>query len=163
RLANALVSTGASPAEMSWRAGVDVLCLGLSKTGAIGCEIIVLFGAARDRFGELKARAKRSGHMPPKMRFLAAQGLALLKDGLWLRLAETANQRARQLANALCGHAGVTLAHAVDGNEVFAALPGPLVADLQARGAKFYPWPDGTHRFVCSWATPEADIEQLFA
>ncbi len=163
RLANALASNGASPAEMSWRAGVDALCLGLTKTGAIGCEIILLFGPAREQFDALKARAKRAGHMPPKMRYLAAQALAMLEDDLWLELAGEANRRARQLANALCAEAGVRLAYPVDGNEVFVALPAELEASLRQRGAAFYPWPGGLSRFVCSWVTREAEIEALLA
>ncbi len=82
RLANALISTGALPAEMTWKAGIDVLTFGLTKTGAIGCEIIVLFGQMRAHMEALKARAKRSGHMPPKMRYLAAQGQAMLREDL---------------------------------------------------------------------------------
>ncbi|MEO0548783.1 MAG: beta-eliminating lyase-related protein [Pseudomonadota bacterium] len=163
RLANALVSTDARPAEMTWQAGVDVLTFGLTKTGAIGCEIILLFGKARQAFADLQARAKRSGHMPPKMRFLAAQALALLEHGLWLDLAASANQSARQVSNILCTAPGVSLTQPVDGNEVFAALPPELVSQLTAAGAKFYPWPDGSYRLVCSWATSETELEALRA
>jgi threonine aldolase len=158
RFANALVSTGASPADMSWRAGVDVMSFGATKNGGAGCEAILLFGRMRDRLHELRVRAKRSGHMPPKMRFLGAQMAAYLKDGLWLELAGAANGAARQLADAFT-RAGGELAHPVDGNEVFCRLP-PGAADRLARaGATFYPWPDGSHRFVCSWATSKAEIE----
>jgi len=161
RLANALVSTGAEPAAMSWQAGIHALTLGLTKTGAIGCEIILLFGPARARFADLRARAKRAGHMPPKMRFLAAQALAMFEGGLWLELAGTANQRARMLANTLCARPGVRLASPVEGNEVFVSLPGELETDLRQRGARFYPWPGGLCRFVCSWATEESEIAAL--
>lgn len=161
RLANALVSTGASPAQMSWKAGVDVLTLGLTKTGAIGCEIILLFGNMRARFAELRARAKRSGHMPPKMRFLAAQAEALLRDGLWLDLAAQANARANELANLLCAYPDVRLAYPTGGNEVFAHLPPILEQKISGAEVKFYPWPGGSHRFVCSWATPSSSLEKL--
>lgn len=161
RLANALAHTGASAAEMSWKAGVDVLCLGLTKTGAVGCEIIILFGDARSRFKELQARAKRSGHMPPKMRFLAAQALAMFRDGLWLDLAATANQRARQVADVLCRRASTELTQPVHGNEVFARLEEDAVSALKRAGAAFYPWPDGSYRFVTSWCTPQPTIDQL--
>lgn len=161
RLANALVSTSASPAEMSWKAGIDVVTLGLTKTGAIGCEIILLFGEMRSRFEALKARAKRSGHMPPKMRFLAAQANAMLEDGLWLNLASQANQSARQLADLLCAKPDVRLAYPTDGNEVFAILPSELEARVKAGGVKCYPWPGGSYRFVCSWSTPASDLEAL--
>ena len=161
RLANALLSTGTSPAEMSWKVGVDVLTLGLTKTGAMGCEIILLFGGMRSQFGNLRARAKRSGHMPPKMRFLAAQAEALLADGRWLRLAEQANRSARQLADMLCGLSGVELAYPTDGNEVFVNLPAKYEAAIQRAGVKCYPWPGGSYRFVCSWATQHAELEAL--
>lgn len=162
RLANALVSTGASPAEMTWRAGVDVLCFGATKNGAVGCEAIILFGAARQRAQDLMVRAKRAGHMPPKMRFLAAQMSAYLKDGLWLQLARRANASATSLATALT-RAGAELAHPVDGNEVFARLPDGMADRLSAAGTKFYPWIDGSHRFVCSWATEPSEIDAFAA
>ena len=161
RLANALVSTGASPAQMTWKAGIDVLTLGLTKTGAIGCEIIILFGEMRQRFDLLKARAKRSGHMPPKMRFLAAQAVAMLSDGLWLELAGHANQKAKELANLLCAHEGVRLAYPTDGNEVFASLPEPIESKIKAGGVGCYPWPGGSYRFVTHWATPDRDLDAV--
>jgi threonine aldolase len=157
RLGNVLASGKATAAEMTWQARVDVLTFGLTKTGAIGCEIILLFGSARKKFGELKARAKRSGHMPPKMRFLAAQAYAMLEDGLWLHLAGQANARAQALADVFTG-AGFDLAYPVDGNEVFPILSEEAARRLQAAGGVFYPWPGGIYRFVCSWNTPEAEI-----
>ena len=160
RLANALISTGASPAEMSWKAGVDVLTLGLTKTGAMGCEIILLFTRAREKFRELHARAKRSGHMPPKMRYLAAQGEAMLRDGLWLELARRANASATELARAFTT-AGADLINPVEGNEVFVGLSDAQAESLRAAGAAFYPWPEGGFRFVCSWATDEAEIRRV--
>jgi threonine aldolase len=162
RFANALVSTGAKPAEMSWRAGVDVMSFGATKNGALGCEAIILFGSARQRLGDLKARAKRAGHMPPKMRYLAAQMSAYLKDGLWLDLARRANASAQELSRAIIAKGG-ELAHPVDGNEVFIHLPEGMAARLSSAGAGFYPWMDGSHRFVCSWATTPDDIAALTA
>jgi threonine aldolase len=163
RLGNALVSTGASPAEMSWKSGVDVLTLGLTKTGAIGCEIIVLFGGMRAQFGRLQARAKRSGHMPPKMRFLAAQAEAMLTENLWLTLAAKANENATELANLLCAKPGVSLAYPTDGNEVFCVLPPEIETRIVNAGVKCYPWPGGSYRFVCSWATPQSDLSAMRA
>ncbi|MBU1289259.1 MAG: threonine aldolase [Alphaproteobacteria bacterium] len=161
RFGNALVATGASPAEMSWKAGVDVLTFGLTKTGAMGCEIIMLFGKAREKAGELKARAKRSGHMPPKMRYLAAQAEAMLDGDLWLDLAARANKAALKLAATLMAQPGVHLVTKPGGNEVFARLPEGLAERLMAAGAVFYPWPDGSHRFVCSWATQDDEISAV--
>jgi threonine aldolase len=161
RFANALVRREVSPAEMSWKAGIDVLTLGLTKTGAIGCELIILFGEMAERASLLRARAKRGGHMPPKLRFLAAQALALFEDGLWLDLARRANRSARLVADLLCAQPGVELAYPVDGNEVFVRLPQDLLRRLSNAGATFYPWPGGSHRLVCSWATGGDTIEDL--
>ncbi len=160
RLANALVSTKAEAAAMTWQAGVDVLTLGLTKTGGLGCELIILFGEARSRYKDLTIRAKRSGHMPPKMRFLAAQAHAMLDGGLWLELAAKANASARRLSSVFL-NAGLEFAYPVDGNEVFVFLEAEQVARLIAAGAKFYPWPGGSYRFVCSWATEGAEIDAL--
>jgi threonine aldolase len=160
RLGNALVATGASPAEMSWKAGVDVLTFGLTKTGAMGCEIILLFGAARQKRRELEARAKRSGHMPPKMRYLAAQAEAMLADDLWLELAAQANAMAQKLAGGLEAR-GIPLAFAPQGNEVFALLSDDQVTALRAAGAVFYPWMGGSQRLVCSWATQPEEVDAL--
>ncbi len=160
RLGNALAGSSASPAEMTWKAGVDILTLGLTKTGAIGCEIIVMFADMARKFPELQARAKRSGHMPPKMRYLAAQAHALLTDGLWLELAGKANRAAKTLADGFVS-LGIELVYPVDGNEVFAALSVSQADALRSKGAKFYSWPGGSHRFVCSWMTAQAEIDDL--
>ncbi len=162
RFGNAISGTGASPAELSWRAGVDVLTLGLTKTGAMGCEVILLFAGAREKAAELKLRAKRSGHMPPKMRFLAAQAEAMLAGDLWLDLAGHANRMARVLAEGFEAR-GFRLAYPCEGNEVFAALPPDVVGVLTGAGCAFYPWPGGSSRFVCSWATTEAEVQALLA
>jgi len=157
RFANLIAGSTASPAEMSWKAGVDILTFGLTKTGAMGCEIIMLFGDARKKLGQLQARAKRAGHMPPKMRFLAAQAQAMLEGGRWLDLARSANARAQELADVFM-KAGFELAYPVDGNEVFAFLSPDAAKRLSSAGGKFYPWPGGSSRFVCAWNTSAEDI-----
>ena len=162
RFANMIAGSTASPAEMSWRAGVDILTFGLTKTGAMGCEIIMLFGETRKKLGELHARAKRAGHMPPKMRYLAAQAKAMLEGGRWLELAKGANARAQELADAFM-KAGVELAYPVDGNEVFAFLSPEAAKRLSAAGGKFYPWQGGSYRFVCAWNTGPEDVRALAA
>lgn len=163
RLANALLSTGTSPAEMTWRAGVDVLTLGLTKTGAIGCELIILFGEMREKYAELQARAKRSGHMPAKMRFIAAQAEAMLSDNLWLNLAGQANTSAQNLASILLAVPEARLAYPVQGNEVFMYLPKNYVTTMYKSGVRFYPWLGGSHRFVCNWQTSEQGIADIKA
>lgn len=163
RFASALAGLGCSPAELTWKSGVDVLCLGATKTGALAAEAVILFPSVMDRFVKLQARQKRSGHMAPKMRYIAAQLDAWLDDGLWLKLASHANHAARRLAEGLTRIDGVSLAHPVDGNEVFARLDPPVAARLQAAGAGFYGWPDGSARFVASWCTRDAEIDALLA
>lgn len=162
RFGNAVAGCGMSPAAMSWKAGVDVLTLGLTKTGAMGCEIILLFGKARAKFQELRVRAKRSGHMPAKMRYLAAQAEALLQDGLWLDLAAHANAMAKKLATEFTSVC-YPLAYPAEGNEVFAKLAERDTGFLRQGGVQFYKWPGGSYRFVCSWATTEADIAAFHA
>lgn len=161
RFGNALAHTGASPAQMSWQAGVDVLTLGLTKTGALSCDVVILFGQAKAKGKELRARAKRAGHMPAKMRFLAAQAEAMLEGGLWLDLSRHANAMAQKLA-AVFREDSIELAWDVQGNEVFALLDPHDIDKLQEDGAAFYAeWPGGSSRFVCSWATTEAEIESV--
>lgn len=161
RFANALVSTGATPAEMSWKAGVNLMSFGATKNGALGCEAILLFGETRKLAPDLFARAKRAGHMPPKMRFLASQMAAYLKGGLWLDLARKANASAKKLADVLVSAGKGGMAYPLDGNEVFVDIEPDIAEKLRAAGASFYPWAGKTHRFVCSWATTEAEISAV--
>ncbi|WP_330199071.1 threonine aldolase family protein [Hyphobacterium lacteum] len=158
RFANALVSLGCSPADMSWKAGGDILCFGATKNAALGAEAIILFGETRDRLGELQARQKRSGHMGPKARFIAAQMCAWLDNDLWLDLARKANSAAREIERLLMRSGGAEMAHPVDGNEVFARLDPVLADQLQKAGAGFYAWPDGSARFVASWCTSAEEL-----
>lgn len=157
RFANALVSSTESAAAMSWQAGADILCLGATKNGALGAEAILLFGEARARLSELQARQKRSGHMGPKARYIAAQMLAWLRDDLWLDLARHANAAAAKIAEIL-RKAGADILHPVDGNEVFARMDDALAEQLRTGGAGFYQWPDGSARLVASWSTSDAEL-----
>ncbi|MGY6628444.1 MAG: threonine aldolase family protein [Oceanicaulis sp.] len=161
RFASALTGLGCSPAQLTWKSGVDVLCLGATKTGALAAEAVILFPSVMDRFARLQARQKRAGHMAPKMRYIAAQLDAWLDNGLWLDLAASANRAAQRLVGGLTQIAGVSLAHPVDGNEVFARLDPAVAERLQAAGAGFYAWPDGSARFVASWCTTDAEIDAL--
>ncbi len=163
RFANALVHLDCSPAEMTWRRGVDVLCMGATKDGALAAEAVILFGEARAQFPKLQARQKRAGHMLPKMRYVAAQLDAWLENDLWLELARHANASARDLTERLCAIPGVTPAQPCQGNEVFLHLDPAVAERLQAAGAGFYGWPDGSARFVASWRTTKADIDAVVA
>jgi len=162
RFANALVATGAAPADLTWRAGIDALSLGLTKTGGINAEIVILFGDTAERFDELEARRKRAGLMPPKARYPAAEALAMFRDDLWLNLARQANEAAARLAAGLAAIDGVEIVHPVEGNLVFARLPASVIDHLGQTGAGFYQLgAERVCRFVCSWATQPADIDDL--
>ena len=144
---------------MSWKAGVDVLSFGATKNGAIAAEAVVFFDKRRmTGMAELR---KRAGMLWSKHRFLAVQWQAYLTDDLWLRLARTANERARVLASELAKLRGAELAYPPDANEVFIRLPDPLIDRLDADGFKFYRYGDGVIRLVSSFATSEPDVARL--
>jgi threonine aldolase len=158
RFANAVAQLGCHPADISWRAGVDVLSFGAIKNGGMTAEAIVIFDPAIA--DELRFRRKRAGQMPSKGRFQAAQLLAMMKDDVWLRNARAANHGARQLAAAAAGR----LLYPVEANEVFVQLYPGEADRLRALGFGFYDWGaagSGEARFVVSWDTPEADIAAL--
>ena len=174
RFANALVALGVSPAQMSWRAGVDVLSFGATKNGAFACEAVVFFDKARaETFPYLR---KRGGHTVSKGRFLGAQMGAYLEGDLWLDLARHSNAAAQRLAQGLAASPGVRLVWPTQANEVFAAAPAGRVAAWAAAGAAFYPWttrsaPPETAaregetmlRLVTSFATSDAEIDAFLA
>lgn len=161
RFANAVAGMNASAADLSWRSGVDVLSFGATKNGAMAAEAVVFFKPELAQ--DFLYRRKRGGHLFSKMRFLSAQLLAMLQDGLWLRLAREANARAQELADGLRKLPGVTVAWPVQANEVFAAMPEAMVSRLKAGGAQFHPWTaDGQlHRFVCSFDKTPNDVAAL--
>ena len=163
RFANAMAALACPPAELTWKAGVDALCLGATKNGAMAAEAVILFPSVMDRMPMLQARQKRAGHMAPKMRFIAAQFDAWLADGLWLDLARHANARAQTLADGLSALPDVEAVAPREGNEVFARLSPALADRLKAAGAGFYAWPDGSCRFVASWCTKPEEVEALLA
>jgi threonine aldolase len=153
-----------TPAELTWRSGVDVLSFGASKNGALAVEAILVFDPSRA--ASLGFRRKRAGHLFSKMRVLAAQLEAYLTDDLWLRHARHANAMAQRLAEGLRGIAGVRLCHPVEANEVFAELPERLIQALYAEGFQFYRWMDDrstTVRLVTAFNTRLQDIEALVA
>ena len=163
RFANAVAAGNASPADLTWRAGVDVLSFGATKNGAMAAEAVVVFNP--EVVEQLGFRRKRSAHLFSKMRFLSAQLEAYVADDLWLRNARHANAQAAALAEALQA-AGVDLLFPVEANEIFATAPREIWDRLQATGFVFYTWgdPDRPHaRFVTSFNTDPADIEKFGA
>lgn len=159
RFANALAAQGCSPAELTWKAGVDVLSFGGTKNGCVMAEAVVFFDP--DKAADFAFRRKRAGHLLSKMRFISAQLEAYLADGLWLRLARNANARARQLADGLQALPGVTLEHPVEANEVFVRLPATLAEGLKRQGVVAAHWEGEIWRFVGAFDTDAATIETV--
>ncbi len=169
RFANAVAHLGCTPAEVTWRAGVDILSFGATKGGAMAAEAIIVFGDdARDGLcQEIEYRRKRGGHLLSKMRYCSAQLDAYVADGLWLRLAGNANAMAKRLSEGLAELPGVVLAHPTQANEVFVTLPEALIAALQADGFGFHRWGDrktsSTVRLVTSFETSPDAVDALIA
>ena len=162
RFANAVASLGCTPADISWRAGVDVLCLGGTKNGLPAGEAIVFFDRALAE--EFARRRKQAGQLASKMRFLAAPWLGVLEDGAWLRHAAHANAMAQRLAAALASLPQARLLAPVQANGVFADLPAPAIARLHARGWHFYSFVGETGvRLMCAWDTSEDTVDRFVA
>jgi threonine aldolase len=166
RFANALVALGCTPAEMTWRAGVDVLSFGGTKNGGMILEAVVFFDTSLA--DDFLYRRKRAAQLVSKGRYLSAQMLAYLRDDVWLPNATRANGLARALADGLSQSNRVRLSNPAQANEVFAIMPRKTFDAVQAAGAHFYEWPmdgvaeDEVHcRFVLSFATPEAHVDQF--
>lgn len=160
RFANAVAHLGCHPGDITWRAGVDILSFGTIKNGGLSAEAIVVFDPAL--VDDLRYRRKRAGQMPSKGRFQAAQLLAMIEDGVWLRNASRANAGAQAIAVA----AGDRVMHPVEANEVFLQLRPGEPERLRAAGLGFYDWGaagSGEARFVVAWDTAEADIAALAA
>jgi threonine aldolase len=164
RFANAsatLSERGFSPADITWRAGVDVLCFGGTKNGLLTTEAVVFFN--RELACEFDYRVKQSGQLSSKLRFASAQWNAVLRGGAWLRHAAHANQQARALAAGLSA-LGLPPMMPVEANGVFVELPPRVVRALEQRGWRFYPF-IGEHgyRLMCSWATRGSEVAALLA
>ncbi|MDP6689414.1 MAG: beta-eliminating lyase-related protein [Alphaproteobacteria bacterium] len=157
RFANALAFLGCSPAEATWKAGVDVLSFGATKNGAMAAEAVIFFDP--DAAGDFLYRRKRGGHLFSKMRFLSAQLVAYLRDDLWLENARHANARAAELSQGLAALDGAHLVHDVQANEIFVHLPEAVMAALEAGGVGFHRWgTEGQARFVCAFNTAPEDV-----
>lgn len=161
RFFNALASLGCAPADITWRAGLDVLCCGGTKLGMATTEAVVFFNRELGR--EFAYRCKQAGQLCSKMRFISAQWLTILEDDIWRLHASHGNRLARLLAARLSAIPSVELLYPVEANAVFARLPEPVKARLKSRGWKFYSFIGGGSRFMCSWAVTEADVEALAA
>jgi threonine aldolase len=155
RFANAVAALDCAPADLSWKAGVNALSFGFVKNGGLSAEALIFFKP------ELRAatlyRRKRAGHLLSKGRYLAAQLLAMLDGGVWLRNARAANDAARRLAGAAAGR----LNHPVETNELFVRVSAEEAAALRAAGFDFYDWGPGEARLVTSWDSDDAAVDAL--
>jgi threonine aldolase len=172
RFANALVSLGCTPAEMTWKRGVDILSFGATKNGCLMAEAVVVFDPAlADGMGH---RRKRAGQVVSKGRLIAAQFEAYFAGDHWYGNARHANRIAAMLSEGLCALPGIRLAWPTEANEVFAILPRPVDAALRAAGEQYHPWteaslPEGERvapdetliRLVASFASEEADVRRF--
>lgn len=161
RFANALADRSCSPADMTWRAGVDVLCLGGTKMGLPLGEAVLFFD--RKLSADFAYRCKQAGQLASKMRFLSAPWLSMLQEGTWLRHAAHANAMARRLATGLQAIAGIRLSYPVEANAVLVQMPNHLKAALHASGWQFYEFIGSSARFMCSWATHQEAVDALLS
>ncbi len=161
RFANAVASLNVAPKQITWEAGVDVLCFGGTKNGMEFAEAVVFFN--RDLARDFQYRRKQAGQLASKMRFLSAQWIGALKTGAWLRNARNANLRAQELETSLLAIPNLRIAYPRQANAVFVHLAQETFDALQERGWYFYNdvGPDGAARLMCSWDTASSDVTRL--
>jgi threonine aldolase len=161
RFANALARLGCSPAELTWRSGVDILSFGATKNGGALCDAIVVF--TPELADGLAVQLRRAGQVWSKMRFASAQLMAYVEDGLWLRLAKASNAAAARIAAGIAGLPGLRLVAPVEANEIFLELPSETMDGLERDGLQFYRRSATLARFVCRFDITEAETDALVA
>jgi len=161
RFANALARVGCSPAEMSWRAGVDILSFGATKNGGALCDAIVVF--APELADGLAVQLRRAGQVWSKMRFASAQLEAYIAGGLWLRLAQASNAAAARITVGIAGVPGLRLIAPVEANELFLEMPAGVMDALEQGGFQFYRRSPTLARFVCRFDVTDAEADALVA
>lgn len=159
RFANACASLGCSPAEMTWKSGVDVLCFGGAKNGMAMGEAVIFFDRALAT--DFDYRCKQARQLASKMRFLSAPWVGMLESGAWLRNAEHANRCAKQFAARVAGTPGIELAQPVEANAVFVEAPPDVLNKLHERGWSFYTFIGGAARFMFAWDSDPRRAEAL--
>jgi threonine aldolase len=160
RLANAVAALACQPADITWRAGVDVLCLGGVKNGLGVGEAVLFFDKALA--AEFEWRVKQAGHLNSKMRLMAAPWVGLLESGAWLKNAWHANAMALRLWDGLSKVEGVELMAPVESNAVFVRMPARMAQQLRQKGWRFYPWGNG-FRLMCAWDTAPEAVDRFVA
>ena len=159
RFANACAHLGVSPAEMTWKSGVDVLCFGGTKNGLAIGEAVLFFD--HKLAADFDYRCKQAGQLASKMRFLAAPWIGMLESGAWLRNAAHANRCATHFAQQIAGIPGVRIASSVDANAVFILAPDPVLEAMQQRGWRFYTFIGGAARFMFAWDSDLRRVDEL--
>ncbi len=161
RFANAVAAMGCTPADITWKAGVDVLCFSGTKNGLAVGEAILFFNRALAE--DFEWRCKQAGQLASKMRFISAPWCGLLENDTWLANAAHANACAARLAAGIESLEGVSLSFPRQANAVFVDLSEALQKNLRARGWHFYTFIGGAARFVCSWSSTAAQVDALIA
>ena len=161
RFANAVASLKCSPADITWRSGVDVLCFGGTKMGLPVGEAILFFN--RDQAEDFAYRCKQAGQLASKMRYLSSPWLAMLQQDNWLKHAGHANRMAHLLHDRIADLPGAEMLYPTEANAVLVNLPDAAVHAMHERGWTFYTFIGGSARFMCSWATTEVAIDALVA
>ena len=159
RFANALVSLDCSPAEMTWKSGIDVLSFGATKNGCIAAEAIIFF--KKDLVGNVAFLMKRAGHLLSKMRFVSAQLDAYISNDVWLKNARRANDMGKRLSEGLNQHKNIELAYPTDANEIFVKMPKDIIDQLNSEGYTINDdeWDGNAVRLVTAWNTDSSDID----
>ena len=163
RFANALVTLGVTPAQMTWQAGIDVLSFGGTKNGCLTAEAVVFFKP--ELVGDFPFLQKRAGQLLSKSRFISSQFMGYLADDVWMRNARQANAMAQRLSKGLADLPGLKLAYPTQSNEVFVVMPETLIKRLSAEGLAINDEElDGKAvRFVAAWNTTESEVDTLLA
>jgi len=163
RFANALVSLNTTPAEMTWKSGIDVLSFGATKNGCLAAEAIIFFKP--ELVGNLPFLMKRAGHLLSKMRFVSAQLDAYISNEVWLKNAKQANAMGKKLSLGLQQHKNIELAYPTDANEVFVKIPKDIIDKLNSKGYTINEdeWDGKAVRLVTAWNTDPSDVESFLS
>lgn len=161
RFANAVARLGCSPADLTWRSGIDVMSFGATKNGGMLCDAIVVFSSGIA--DGLAVQLRRAGQVWSKMRFASAQLIAYVEEGLWLDMARASNAVAARIVAGLREVPAARLLAPVEANEIFLELPGAVMDALEADGFQFYRRTKTLARFVCRFDTTEAEADALVA
>ena len=161
RFANALVSLNVTPAEMTWKSGIDVLSFGATKNGCLAAEAIIFFN--KDLVGNIAFLMKRAGHLLSKMSFVSAQLNAYISNDVWLKNARHANEMGKKISEGLNQHSEINLTYPTEANEVFAKFPKQIIEYLNSKGYQMNEEElnGKSVRLVAAWNTSQSDVDEL--